>query len=104
MVRRLKAKPEALRAQLDRDVALRRAVASDPGTGDVQREHAQRVLNAGIAVLRLKTAADAAKEAHANLVGLVGADHHAARAALATAAQALKAVQLADDVLRVLMR
>lgn len=117
--RRLKAKPEAVaargvRANVD---AIADAVgASVLGDGDAsqalaieaadqsRREHATRVMNAGLAVERLKSAAYDARDAYANLVGLVGSAHPAARAALHARAEALKAVQLADNVLRVLMR
>lgn len=95
--RRLKAKPEALEAR-----GL--PVPSDHGAGDVARENAKRVLNAGLAVLRLKEATRLAEDAHIALRALVGDKHHATVAAAKACFEATKGMMLADDVLRNVMR
>lgn len=112
--RRLKAKPEALEARGFKTAPMN-SDGSPPwkvtetqrehGTGDVQREQSTRVLNASLAVVRLKDAADHATEAHAALVFLgLPSSHHAVISAKRCADEARKAAEHAKLVLKTVMR
>lgn len=127
--RRLTAKPEALEAARNRNPTH---FAGGPGeplhpvdpapyvrashlvgnkadavhVEDPDREaQSTRVLNASLAVVRLKDAADHAKEAHAALVFLgLPSSHHAVVAAKRCADEARKAAEHAKLVLKTVMR
>lgn len=117
--RRLKAKPEALEARGFKTAPMnsdgsppwkvtetqREQAQREHGTGDVQREQSTRVLNASLAVVHLKDAADHATEAHAALVFLgLPSSHHAVISAKRCADEARKAAEHAKLLLKTVMR